>query len=300
MQQFNSTLVLSSSFDNPIISDKIIREVSLLTFASPKILWPKISIEFSLKKQKLKLNLLDKLRKFLKKYKIDVNIVRYNKSCPRQKKLLVADMDSTLIQSESLDDLAKFYGMQNKIQQITSDAMNGKIDYQSSLKKRVELLKGLSSKHIETIKQNIHYNKGAKKLVSTMKNNGAKCALATGGFYNIANKVKNDLNMDFIQANKIEIINKKFTGKLIEPILDHNSKLKFLEKLSKELNISIQCTCSIGDGANDIEIIKSSEMGVAFKGKEKLKKNTDFILDYSDLTGLLFLQGYTKKQIEIN
>ena len=300
MQQFNSTLVISSSFDNPIISDKIIKEVSLLTFASPKILWPKISIEFSLKKQKLELNLLDKLRKCLKKYKIDVNIVRYNKSLPRQKKLLVADMDSTLIQSESLDDLAKFCGMQNKIQQITSDAMNGKIDYQSSLKKRVELLKGLSSKHIETIKQNMRYNKGARELISTMKKNGAKCALATGGFYNIANKVKNDLNMDFIQANKIEIIDERFTGKLIEPILDHNSKLKFLEKLIKQLNISIQCTCSIGDGANDIEIIKYSKMGVAFKGKEKLKKNAEFILDYSDLTGLLFLQGYTKNQIEIN
>ena len=300
MQPFNYTLIISCSLEKPIITNKIVKEIGLFCASSPKFLWPNVAVEFSLYNKKIKNNFLDKIRNYLKKFKIDVNIVKYNNFSPRKKKLLLADMDSTLIQSESLDDLAEIYELGEEVRQITSEAMNGKINYKVSLEKRVKLFKSLPSNPIAKLKQKLDYNDGASELISTMKKYGATCGLATGGFNIIAQKVKSDLNLDFIQANQIEIIDQRYTGKLIEPILDQESKLKFLQELIKKLKITNQNTCTIGDGANDIQMIKYSGMGVAFKGKDKLKKNASYILDFSDLTGLLFLQGYTKNQIKTN
>jgi len=148
------------------------------------------------------------------------------------------------------------------------------------------------------IKNNLKYNTGAKELISTMKKNGSICALCTGGFYYIANEVKSALGFNYVQANTLEIRNGYITGNLIKPIFNENSKKEFLIHLVDKFKLSLENTCSVGDGANDIEMNKLSSLGVSFKGKEILRDNSKYILDHSDLTGLLFLQGYSKSEIK--
>ena len=211
----------------------------------------------------------------------------------------MADMDSTLVISETLDEIANLIGIGNKVKKITALTMEGKLNFKQSFIRRVELLKNQPSNLIEIIKNKIIYNNGAKELIDTMRRNGSKCAIVTGGFKIIAQKVKEDLGIDYLQANDLEVLNEKITGKVKFPIYDSNSKLKKLLSLTNKLKINLQNTCAIGDGANDLSMIEKSGLGVSYRGKSFLKKHSKYNLDYSDLTGLLFLQGYTKDEIFI-
>ena len=298
MQQNKSKLIVSCSRKKNLISKTILNALSNLVNCPYNILWSEICVEFDLNTISNKYPLKKAVKEKFKDFEIDFNIINYNKDNPRRKKLLIADMDSTLVKSETLNDLADLIGIGDQVRIITNLAMEGKINFIESLIKRTNLLKGQNYKSIETIRNTICYNQGAKELVRTMKNNGSVCALATGGFKDIAEKVSSDLMIDYFQANTIEVNNKIITGRLKKPIHDQESKLKYLIKLAKNLNIPLTHTCSIGDGANDIDMIKASSMGVAFKGKQKLKEIANYRLDFSDLTGLLFLQGYTRKEIE--
>ena len=296
MRQIKKTLVVSSSREKPLLQKCILIKISEMTNSKGKVLWENVAAEFPLDKSVLN-NDLNKLKKIFIKQKLDFNIVYFNSENERKKKFLIADMDSTIVDSETLDDLAEIIGKETEIKKITKLAMNGKINFIDSLIKRVELLKGKKIKFLEYIKENITFNSGAKELISTMKKNNCICALSSGGFYNIAEKVKKELEFDYVQANRLEIVNNIITGKLLNPILNENSKLDFLKCLTKKHNLLVNQTCAIGDGANDIKMINASSMGVSFKGKKTLKSKAKFILDHSDLTGLLFLQGYTKKEI---
>jgi len=296
MRQIKKTLVVSSSREKPLLQKCILIKISEMTNSKGKVLWENVAAEFPLDKSVLN-NDLNKLKKIFIKQKLDFNIVYFNSENERKKKFLIADMDSTIVDSETLDDLAEIIGKENEIKKITKLAMNGKINFIDSLIKRVELLNGTKLKFLEYIKENISFNSGAKELISTMKKNNCICALSSGGFYNIAEKVKKELEFDYVQANRLEIVNNIITGKLLNPILNENSKLDYLKCLTKKHNLSVNQTCAIGDGANDIKMINASSMGVSFKGKKTLKSKAKFILDHSDLTGLLFLQGYTKKEI---
>ena len=296
MHHFKKTLVVSSSREKPLLQKCILIKISEMTNSKGKVLWENVAAEFPLDKSVLN-NDLNKLKKIFIKQQLDFNIVYFNSENERKKKLLIADMDSTIVDSETLDDLAEIIGQEKEIKKITKLAMNGKINFIDSLIKRVELLKGKKIKFLEYIKENITFNSGAKELISTMKKNNCICALSTGGFYNIAESVKSELGFDYVQANTLEIINNTITGELLYPILNKDSKLDFLNFLTKKHNLSLQQTCAIGDGANDIKMVTASSMGVSFKGKKALKSRAKFILDHSDLTGLLFLQGFTKKEI---
>ena len=296
MHHFKKTLVVSSSREKPLLQKCILIKISEMTNSKGKVLWENVAAEFPLDKSVLN-NDLNKLKKIFIKQKLDFNIVYFNSENERKKKFLIADMDSTIVDSETLDDLAEIIGKENEIKKITKLAMNGKINFIDSLIKRVELLNGTKLKFLEYIKENISFNSGAKELISTMKKNNCICALSSGGFYNIAKKVKKELEFDYVQANRLEIVNNIITGKLLNPILNENSKLDYLKCLTKKHNLSVNQTCAIGDGANDIKMVTASSMGVSFKGKKTLKSKAKFILDHSDLTGLLFLQGYTKKEI---
>ena len=296
MHHFKKTLVVSSSREKPLLQKCILIKISEMTNSKGKILWENVAAEFPLDESVLN-NDLNKLKKIVIKQELDFNIVYFKSEKERKKKLLIADMDSTILDSETLDDLAKIIGKEKEIKKITKLAMNGKINFINSLTQRVEFLKGTKLKFLEYIKENISFNSGARELISTMKKNNCICALSTGGFYNIAERVKKELAFDCVQANTLEIVNNIITGKLLNPILNENSKLDYLKFLTKKHNLSFNQTCAIGDGANDIKMVKASSMGVSFKGKQKLKRRAEFILDYSDLTGLLFLQGFTKKEI---
>ena len=293
MQYSEKLLVVSSSIKKRLLKKSITDKLSELTFSKEKILWDNVASEFTLN-QSFSSKDLNKLRLQFKGANIDLNLIENNN---RKKKLLVADMDSTILTSETLDDLANLIGKKNEIEKITNDAMQGKINFINSLFKRVKALSKTNTNYLDIINKSLIYNNGARELVSTMKSNGSICALCTGGFYYIADTVKKTLGFDHIQANTLEIKNGVITGKLLEPIFNEKSKLEFLERLIKKYKLNVENTCAIGDGANDIEIIKKSSLGVSFKGKKILKEKAKFVLDHSDLTGLLFLQGYSESEI---
>ena len=296
MHHNKKTLVVSSSREKNLLQKSVLIKVSEMTNSKGKILWDNVAAEFPLDQSFLN-NDLNKLKRVFIKKELDFNIVYFNSENERKKKLLIADMDGTIVDSETLDDLALMIGQETEITKITKLAMDGKINFIDSLIQRVELLKGTKLKFLEKIIKSISFQKGAKELISTMKKNNCICALSTGGFYNIAESVKSELGFDYVQANTLEIINNTITGELLYPILNEDSKLDFLNFLTKKHNLSLQQTCAIGDGANDIKMVTASSMGVSFKGKKTLKSRAKFILDHSDLTGLLFLQGFTKKEI---
>ena len=297
MHYSEKILVVSSSIKKRLLKKSITDKLSELVRSNEKILWDNVASEFTLNKSFSSKD-LNQLRLQFRGANIDLNLIETNQKNNRRKKLLVADMDSTILSSETLDDLANLVGKKYEIEKITNDAMQGKINFVSSLLKRVKALSKTNTNHLDIINKSLTYNDGARELVSTMKSNGSICALCTGGFYYIADKVKKTLGFDHVQANTLEIKDGFITGRLLEPIFNEKSKLEFLERLIRKYKLNADKTCAIGDGANDIEIIKKSSLGVSFKGKKILKENTRFILDHSDLTGLLFLQGYTKSEIK--
>ena len=297
MQYSEKILVVSSSIKKRLLKKSITDKLSELVRSNEKILWDNVASEFTLNKSFSSKD-LNKLRLQFRGANIDLNLIETNQNNNRRKKLLVADMDSTILTSETLDDLANLIGKKYEIEKITNDAMQGKINFVNSLFKRVNALGKTNTNYLDIINKSLIYNDGARELVSTMKSNGSICALCTGGFYYIADTVKKTLGFDHVQANTLEIKDGFITGKLLEPIFNEKSKLEFLESLINKYKLNKKNTCAIGDGANDIEIIKNSSLGVSFKGKKILKENAKYILDHSDLTGLLFLQGYSKSEIK--
>ncbi len=297
MQYSEKVLVVSSSIKKRLLKKSITDKLSELASSKEKILWDNVASEFTLN-QSFSSKDLNQLRLKFKGANIDLNLIKNKQSNNRKKKLLVADMDSTILASETLDDLANLIGKKNEIEEITNDAMQGKVNFVNSLSKRVKALSKTSVNFLDIINTSLIYNDGAKELVSTMKSNGSICALCTGGFYYIADTVKKTLGFDHVQANTLEIQNGFITGKLLEPIFNEKSKLEFLEELIKKYELNEENTCTIGDGANDVEIIKNSSLGVSFKGKKILKEKAKYVLEHSDLTGLLFLQGYSKSEIK--
>ncbi len=208
------------------------------------------------------------------------------------KKLLLADMDSTIISSECIDELAEYAGARNEIRAITKKAMAGKVDFKDALEQRVKLLRGLTLQQLtDCYKNKIHLNKGAKTLVKTMSSLGATSALVSGGFSFFADKVATNVGFDKAYANHLLITNDKVSGTVEKPILGVHEKQKILQKLCSEGNFEFGDVIAVGDGANDVEIIRNAGIGVSYYGKAILRKTSDFKLHYSNLRALLYFQG---------
>ena len=237
---------------------------------------------------------------FESNYGIDCNFIKITEK--RRKKLLVADMDSTIIKEESLDELARQIGKEKEVSFITNEAMNGRIEFKKALEDRVAILKGNSTDILENLKKNININDGARELVKTMNMNGSITVLVSGGFTFLTEYLKELLDFKHTHANTLQIIRKEFqkfeiTGKIKEPILDKNAKLEYLNKYIKKYNLNYKDTICVGDGANDIELIKHAGLGVSYYGKEALKKEADIHFNNTNLLGLLYAQGYTDSDI---
>lgn len=217
-------------------------------------------------------------------------------SAGRRKGLLLADMDSTIVTSETLDDLAAFAGIGAEIAAITARAMRGELDFESALKERVGKLKGLSESVLEEAYKEVEISKGAETLVRTMAAQGAYTALVSGGFRYFTSRVRDRLGFHLDQSNEFIIKNGKLTGKVIEPILDRDSKLKTLIALAKERGLALSDTMTVGDGANDLDMTQAAGMGVAYRGKPLLREAARARLDHADLTGLLYAQGYRQDE----
>ena len=210
----------------------------------------------------------------------------------RRKKLLVADMESTVIENEMLDELADFLGLREKIAGITARAMNGEIDFAGALAERVGLLKGLPVARLDEAARRIRYTPGGATLVATMKKHGAYCALVSGGFTHFTALVKQALGFDSDAANILKHDGHTLLGTVEPPILGKEAKLATLERLAVGHGLSANDSLSVGDGANDLPMLGAAGLGVAFHAKPAVAAQVPSRIDHGDLTALLYLQGY--------
>jgi len=217
----------------------------------------------------------------------------------RKKKLLVADMDSTIIEQECIDELADVAGIGHKVADITARAMTGELDFQDALRARLALLKDLpETAIIEVISKRLTFTPGARTLVQTMKANGAITALLSGGFTHFSSYVSKICGFDEHQANILEIKDGKLTGSAVEPIMDKNQKKRSLAQLTVMNGMTFADTMAVGDGANDLPMLLRSSMGVALHGKPTVRNGAKYRIDYGDLTALLFMQGYKRDEFK--
>ena len=214
----------------------------------------------------------------------------------RRKKLLVADMESTMIENEMLDELADFLDLRERIAAITARAMNGEIDFAGALKERVELLKGLPVAKLDEAARRIRYTPGGATLVATMKQHGAYCALVSGGFTHFTRMVAAALGFDFDSANVLMHDGEALAGTVEPPILGKEAKLATLRHLSSSRGFATADAVTVGDGANDVPMLKEAGLGVAFHAKPAVAAEVAAGLDHCDLTGLLYLQGYRRSE----
>jgi phosphoserine phosphatase len=215
----------------------------------------------------------------------------------RRKKLLIADMDSTMIEQECIDELADMAGVKEYVAAITRRAMNGEIAFEPALRERVALLKGLPANIIEkVIAERITLMPGGKTLIKTMKDHGAFCALVSGGFTSFTAPVAAMLGFDASRANILNISNNLLTGAVLEPILGMQAKIEALESYASQLSITPAEAIAVGDGANDLGMIRRAGTGVALHAKPSVASEAKIRIDYADLTALLFIQGYSRAE----
>lgn len=215
----------------------------------------------------------------------------------RRKKLLLADMDSTIVTSETLDELAAYAGLKDRIAAITARSMNGEIDFATALRERVAMLKGLSADALDKTYAQLELTPGARTLVQTMRAHGAHTALVSGGFTWFTGRVRERCGFHLDRANVLNLENGVLTGTVAEPILDRDAKLRALNELSAELSIAPEAAVTVGDGANDLAMLKAAGLGVAFRAKPIVAAEARFRLDHTDLTGLLYFQGYKAAEL---
>ena len=214
----------------------------------------------------------------------------------RKKRLLLADMDSTIVEGETLDELAAQAGLKEKIATITARTMNGELDFAAALRERVAMLKGLPVAALERTWEGVRDTPGAAELVATMRANGATCALVSGGFTFFTGRVAARLGFDVHQANVLETDGEVLAGTVREPILDRDAKLDALKRLAAERGLPLAATLAVGDGANDLAMLGAAGLGVAWRAKPVVAAAARARLDHADLTGLLFAQGYRRSE----
>lgn len=226
--------------------------------------------------------------------KFDIAIL-YEKH--RSARLFISDMDSTMIAAECIDELAGYAGIKDEIAAVTERAMRGELDFEEALRSRVALLKGLDESVIaECLRDKITLMPGAKQLISTLKLMGSRCILVSGGFHHFADVIGKELGFDAVFANRIAVENGKLTGELLGDIVDAKRKAEILKTERKAAGIKKHKTLAIGDGANDIPMIKKSGLGVAYHAKPKVRKAADVAINHGDLTHLLYILGHGQSE----
>lgn len=211
----------------------------------------------------------------------------------RRKKMLLADMDSTMIQQECIDELADVAGVGERVKEITARAMNGELDFEGALTERVGLLRGLPEGVIQTvIEERITFMPGGHDLLATMKANGAYCALVSGGFTAFTGFVAETLGFDENRANILLIEEGKLTGVPSRPILGREAKVQALEEITARLGLTHDEVMAVGDGANDLGMLNLAGAGVALHAKPSVAAQCDIRINHGDLSALLYIQGY--------
>jgi phosphoserine phosphatase len=215
----------------------------------------------------------------------------------RRKRLLVADMDSTIVTGETLDELADFAGLKDRIAAITARAMNGELDFKAALRERVAMLRGLPVDALEKTWRRVRLTEGARELVATMRAHGAYTALVSGGFSFFTSRVAVLAGFDMHRSNVLLDDGVALTGRVAEPILDRDTKLDTLTRLAAERGLPMSATLAVGDGANDLDMIRAAGLGVAFHAKPIVAAEARARVDHGNLRALLFAQGYRLEEI---
>ncbi len=216
----------------------------------------------------------------------------------RRKQLLIADMESTLIENEFLDDIAARAGIGPKIADITRRAMAGELDFAGALRERVAMLQGLNAELLDDVYTRLQIMPGARALVMTMRRHGAYTAIVSGGFRFFTERVRTTLGADVAEANELEVVHGRLTGRVREPIFDRASKLATLKRLAAARSLAPGDVIAVGDGANDLEMVKAAGLGVAFRAKPILADAASVAIRHGDLTALLYLQGYRQAEFD--
>ncbi|WP_412552808.1 phosphoserine phosphatase SerB [Shimia sp. MIT1388] len=217
----------------------------------------------------------------------------------RRKKMLLADMDSTMIEQECIDELADEAGVGERVKDITARAMNGELDFEGALTERVGLLAGLDESVIgKVLAERITFMPGGKALLATMKAQGAYAALVSGGFTAFTAKVARELGFDENRANTLLAENGKLTGDVGRPILGREAKVQALKEITERLGLAHDDVMAVGDGANDLGMLGLAGAGVALHAKPSVAAECDIRINHGDLTALLYIQGYAKSDFE--
>jgi phosphoserine phosphatase len=216
----------------------------------------------------------------------------------RPKRLIVFDVDGTLIDAEMIDELAKAAGVGGKVSEITSRAMNGEIEFKQALKERVHLLKGLPATILDSIVDNLDVTPGAEELIMALKALGYKIALISGGFTQFVEKIKEKLSIDYVYANKLVIEDGKLTGEVVEPIIDAERKAELMREIAQNENLLMEQVVAVGDGANDRFMLQNSGLGIALYPKDVLQKVASGVITKDNLAGILYCLGAPEEKLK--
>ncbi|MBU1696393.1 MAG: phosphoserine phosphatase SerB [Proteobacteria bacterium] len=289
--------VASIIAENNLNIDGITRLTGRISLEKPQAN-PRASVQLSVSGQPL--SILDMRRKFMEisqKTGIDIsfhvdNIYRKNR------KLVVFDMDSTLIQAEVIVELAKLVGAGEKVNKITESAMRGEMDFKESFKKRVALLKGIKEEQLANISRNLPLTDGAELVTKTLRGLGYKLGILSGGFTFVGEYLKDKLGFDYMYANELDIENGVVTGKVVGDIVDGEKKAILLRQIAQRENLALEQTIAVGDGANDLPMISIAGLGVAFNAKPVVRQNASNAISSVGLDGLLYLIGLHEREIK--
>ena len=228
---------------------------------------------------------------------MDIDIAVQEDSIYRRHRRLIAfDMDSTLIDTEVIDELAKCAGVGERVAEVTEAAMRGELDFQESLRERVALLAGLDESYLQEIAASLPLMEGASSLFATLNQLGYKTALLSGGFSYFGDVLKDKLDIDYVYANELEIIDGKLTGRVMEPIVDAARKAALLRKLAEKENISLEQTIAVGDGANDLAMLGVAGLGIAFHAKPIVRESAEHAISTLGLDSILYLMGIRDRE----
>ena len=216
----------------------------------------------------------------------------------RNRRLVCFDMDSTLIQTEVIDELAMRAGVGDQVKAITESAMRGEIDFCESFKRRVSLLKGLDESVMKEIAENLPITEGAERTLKILKQYGYKIAILSGGFNYFGNYLKQKFNIDFVYANELEIADGKLTGNYVGEIVDGKRKAELLKLIAQIENLNLQQVIAVGDGANDLPMLNCAGLGIAFHAKPKVKENAKQSISSIGMDGVLYMLGFKDSYIE--
>jgi len=241
-------------------------------------------------------DLLNDIRSRLKRIgNYDIFVQKNNRK--RKKKLLVADMESTIIQQEILDEIAASLGIKEEVALITKQGMLGEISFAESVSRRLALLKGKSIADFDDIKDSISYNNGAKDLVKYMCSYGAKAILVSGGFDIFSSKVAMDVGFYKSFANRLEVTHGELTGNYLPPLIDREGKARILKEEAENLGLSLDDVIAVGDGSNDLDMLHIAGIGVGYYAKPKVQEEIPNQIKYTDLNTILYMQGYKYSEL---